>query len=108
MGAMREEFPVEKEAAERDATRDRATDEAAHPPEFKYDFGCPGYGVLMARETPALSWGLDTVGGDVSPVLVERDLNSLKHVFCTLGEQRREIARLREDTRQVLAGLSPA
>jgi hypothetical protein len=108
MGANREEFSVEQAAVERDAARARAADEAAQTPEFKYDAVPRGYGVLMARETPAFYLSLDTPVGDLSPVLVERDLNAVQRVLDVFGDQRREIAWLRESTRQMLAGLSPA
>lgn len=109
MGPKRKkEFPTEQEAAERDAAVDRAADEAASRSEFKYDFVPPGWGVLTARETPSLSWGVDAAAGDGSPALVERDLNRLKHVLYSFGEQRREILQLRDSTRHVLASLRPA
>lgn len=104
----KKEFPTEQEAVECDVAVDRAADEAARQSEFKYDFGPPGWGVLTARETSTLSWGLDAVAGDGSPALLERDLNRLKYMLYTFGEQRREILQLRDSTRQVLASLSPA
>lgn len=104
----KEELPPEQDAAERDAAVDRAAGEAASRPEVKFDFGPRGYGMLTARETPALAWGINAAAGDASPLLMEQDLNLIKHRLRRFGEQRLEIVQLREDTRQVLAGLSPA
>lgn len=108
MGAKRKEFSTEQAAVEQGAAADRVTDQGASTREVKYDSVPQGYGVLTAHETPALAWGLDAVSGDPRPALLERDLDSLRHLMKKFGEQRREIRLLRENTRVVLASLSPA
>lgn len=114
----------EELAIERDRELERAAAEAAGPsrsagaspsasaPEgadlsqFKYDFSTPLPGTLVAREAAAYPLGAGAAQGDGYASLVERLLSRVWHTLYTLGEQRQEIVRLRENTRQVLARLS--
>ncbi|HEX6370984.1 MAG TPA: hypothetical protein VF006_18840 [Longimicrobium sp.] len=96
-----EEMAIERD---RELERQRAAAEGGESPsEHRYDFGKPMPGMLMARETAALPWGYEA-GTDYS-TMVERLLSRVWHVLYTLGEQKPEIVRLRENTRQMLARL---
>jgi hypothetical protein len=62
----------------------------------------------MVRESAAVTWGFEAVpGGDYSTG-VDRLISHVWFLLYTLGEQRQEIVRLRENTRQVLARLVTA
>jgi hypothetical protein len=107
MRSYREGMSVEEMATERDREleRQRAAAEDGHPAEHQYDFSRP-MPMLAARETAALPWGYDPAQGSDFSTMVERLLSRVWHVLYTLGEQRAEIVRLRENTRQMLARLS--
>ncbi|HYR11028.1 MAG TPA: hypothetical protein VEQ60_24825 [Longimicrobium sp.] len=105
-GPSFEEMAIERD---RELERQRAAAEGDPPSEFRYDFSQPLPGTLVARETAALSWGLEAAAAPSEyPSLVERLLSRIWHVMYTLGEQKQEIVRLRENTRQVLARLVTA
>jgi hypothetical protein len=108
MRSHREALTFEEMAIERDREleRQRAAAEGDAPSEHRYDFSTPMPGASMVRETAALPWGYDA-GTDYS-TLVDRLLSRAWHVLYTLGEQKQEIVRLRENTRQVLARLGTA
>lgn len=107
MRSYREGMSFEEMAIERDREleRQRAAAEDGHPAEHQYDFSRP-MPMLAARETAALPWGYDPAQGSDFSTMVERLLSRVWHVLYTLGEQRAEIVRLRENTRQMLARLS--
>lgn len=99
-----EEMAIERD---RELERQRAAAEGGEgPAEHRYDFSTPMPGTSMVRETAALPWGYEA-GTDYS-TMVERLINRVWHVLYTLGEQKQEIVRLRENTRQVLARLGTA
>lgn len=103
------DLSVEDAAIERDREleRQRAAAEDEHPSDHQYDFSSP-MPMLAARETAALPWGYDAAEPSAYPRLVERLLSRVWHVLYTLGEQKAEIVRLRENTRQMLARLGAA
>jgi hypothetical protein len=99
-----EEMAIERD---RELERQRAAAEGESPYEHRYDFSTPP-STSMVRETAAITWGFDAVpGGDYSTG-VERLISHLWFVLYTLGEQRAEIVRLRENTRLALARLGTA
>lgn len=107
---MRSQEPLtfEEMAIERDRELERqrvAAEGGESPQEHRYDFSTP-MPTSMVRETAALPWGYDA-GTDYS-TMVERLISRVWHVLYTLGEQKHEIVRLRENTRQVLARLGTA
>lgn len=104
MRSYREGMSVEEMAIERDREldRERAAAEDDHPAEHQYDFSRP-MPMLAARETAALPWGYDPARGSDYSTMVERLLSRVWHVLYTVGEQKPEIVRLRENTRQMLA-----
>jgi hypothetical protein len=109
MHSHREGMTFEEMALERDREleRQRAAAEGESPSEFRYDFGKPMPGPA-ARETAVMPWGFNADrGGDYSTG-VEHLLSRVWFAIYTIGEQRQEIVRLRENTRQVLARLATA
>ncbi|MBW3569635.1 MAG: hypothetical protein KY467_00890 [Gemmatimonadetes bacterium] len=105
MRSRRKEFTFEDAAAERDRALDGAEPDEGRPPPFTYDFSRPPPPMPAVREAVA-PYGFDTSYADGYPTLVDRLLGRLRHALYTLDEQRDEIVRLRENTRQVLARLS--
>jgi hypothetical protein len=101
------DFAIEDAAIERDREleRQRAAAEDNHPAEHQYDFSRP-MPMLAARETAALPWGYDPARGTDYSTMAERLLSRVWHVLYTIGEQKPEIVRLRENTRQMLVRLS--
>jgi hypothetical protein len=101
------DFSVEDAAIERDREleRQRAAAEEGHPPEHQYDFSRP-LPASVVRETAALPWGYDAAQGSDYSTMVERLLSRVWHMLYAIGEQKPEIVRLRENTRQMLARLS--
>lgn len=93
----------ERLAVEQDARRAGEGAEPPAPPAHGWVKADPGYGLLRAREAAVLD---SPAVVDRYRVGVDRMLNKLVHVLFTLDEQRSEIVRLRENTRQVLARLS--
>lgn len=99
-----EEMAIERD---RELERQRAAAEGESPNEHRYDFSPPP-STSMVRESAAVTWGFEAVpGGDYSTG-VDRLISHVWFLLYTLGEQRQEIVRLRENTRQVLARLVPA
>lgn len=109
MHSYREGMSIEEMANERDREleRQRAAAEGARPAEHQYDFSRP-MPMLAARETAALPWGYDPAHGSDYSTMVERLLSRVWHVLYAIGEQKPEIVRLRENTRQMLARMSAA
>ena len=109
MGSRRKGPAVEDLAIERDRELQRQ-DEAAEgekPSERGYDFGTP-MPSMAARETAVLPWGFEAErSGDYSTG-VERLLSRVWFAIYNIGEQRQEIVRLRENTRQMLARMGTA
>lgn len=100
-----EDMAIERD---RELERQRAAAEGESPYEHRYDLSRPVSAGMVARETAALPWGFEAApGGDYS-IMVERLLGRVWSVMYTLGEQKQEIVRLRENTRQVLARLVTA
>lgn len=66
----------------------------------------PDNGVMYARETALIASSPAAI--DRYRMLTERILNKVVHVLFTLEDQKSEIVRLRENTRQVLARLGAA
>lgn len=66
----------------------------------------PDNGVMYARETAVIASSPAAI--DRYRMLTERILNKVVHVLFTLDDQKSEIARLRENTRQILARLGTA
>lgn len=106
MGSYRDELSFEEMAVERDRAleRERAAAEGGEPPPFQYGPPTP-IPMLAARETAA-AYGCEPTVADRT--MAERLLMKVRHVLYTMDEQQSEIARLRENTRQVLARLSTA
>jgi hypothetical protein len=92
----------ERLAVEQDVRRAGEGAEPPAQPSSGWVKSDPGYGLLQAREAAVLE---SPAAVDRYRVGVDRLLNKLVHVLFTLDEQRGEIARLRENTRQVLARL---
>lgn len=103
-GMSFEEMAIERD---RELERQRAAAEDGHPAEHQYDFSTR-MPMLAARETAALPWGYDPAHVTDHSTMVERLLSRVWHVLYTLGEQRQEIVRLRENTRQMLVRLGTA
>jgi hypothetical protein len=95
---------VEELAIEHDRRLDHG--EAEKPSGFRYTPTPPDYGVSYVRDSAAIPMACDPSAADRG--MVERLLVKLRHVLYSLDEQQQEIARLRENTRQVLARLSAA
>jgi hypothetical protein len=93
----------ERLAVEQDARRASEGAEPPAQPSSGWVKSDPGYGLLRAREAAVID---SPAVVDRYRVGVDRLLNKLVHVLFTLDEQRSEIVRLRENTRQVLARLS--
>ncbi len=96
-----------EEAALREDARRAAGDAESRAPrsvsELPDEVPMPRNGVLRARETALIA---------MSPEVVDRHRRGVEHildkillVLFAMGEQKHEIRRLREDTRQVLARL---
>ncbi|WP_420125749.1 hypothetical protein [Longimicrobium sp.] len=99
-----EEMAVERD---RELERQRAAAEGESPYEHRDAFGAPP-SASMVCETAAVTWGFEAIpGGDYSTG-VTRLISHLWFILYTIGEQRQEIVRLRENTRQVLGRLAPA
>lgn len=102
-GMSFEEMAIERD---RELERQRAAAEGGDPAEeHQYDFSRP-MPTLAARETAALPWGYDPAQGTDYSTMVERLLSRVWHVLYTIGEQKPEIVRLRENTRQMLVRMS--
>jgi hypothetical protein len=109
MRSRREEPTVEDLATEPDLEpeRQREAVEGEKPSEFRYDFSkrMPS---MAVRETAVLPWGVEAERGDDYSTAVERLLSRVWFAIYSIGEQRQEIVRLRENTRQVLTRLATA
>ena len=106
MGSRRKGPTVEELAIERDLELERRDEAAENPSEFRYDFSkrMPS---MAVRETAVLPWGYEAERGDDSTA-VERLLSRVWFAIYSIGEQRQEIVRLRENTRQMLSCLATA